>query len=707
MPRIAKVVVELALDREFDYEIPASLETQVFPGSRVVVPFGRGDTRGYVLDVVGESEWASLKPIKQVLGEKPYITEQLLRLAKWISEYYCSPVEHAVRAVLPGAVRKRSAGFKSAKFVTLCVDAVEAVDVEQLSKRSPRQYDIVRLLQAQGGMTQADLLRAVDTTASTVKALEKKGLVHVSDQRLSRSPDADLNYLKTEPLPLMDEQADALNQVEASIQHETPGVVLLYGVTGSGKTEVYLQAIEKVLDAGGGAIVLVPEIALTPQTIERFKGRFGDCVAVLHSHLSDGERHDEWHRIHDGTVQIVVGARSAVFAPVQRLGLIVVDEEHEPSYKQEESPRYNARDVAVMRGRMEGCSVLLGSATPSLESYLNAKTGKYQMATMRNRVDNRTMPSMRIIDMRIEAERAGRVAIFSQELVEAIRKRLERSEQVMLFLNRRGYSTSLMCEQCGYVAQCSQCSVSYTYHRNDERLKCHICGVEKSPPEQCPECNDPGIKYSGIGAQRVETVVNKLFPGARVRRMDADVTRRKEAYHEILGDFRGGKIDILLGTQMIAKGLHFPNVTLIGVVMADLSLHMADFRAGERTFQLLTQVAGRAGRGDIPGEVIVQTFTPFHVAIQAARRLDFEGFCDQEAEFRRELSYPPYAHLICMTFRGVKEELVAFVAESFLKKLRADLPEEIAISGPGPAPLARAKGYFRYQILRADLPVIS
>jgi primosomal protein N' (replication factor Y) len=541
-----------------------------------------------------------------------------------------------------------------------------------------------------------------------VRALAKREWLTLASENVRRDPLSHRNILRTNNLALMPEQAAALTAIRecgvnaaaaAPAGKRLPSVLLLHGVTGSGKTEVYLQAIEEFLLAGKGAIVLVPEIALTPQTVERFVGRFGPRVAVLHSHLSEGERHDEWHRIHEGVAQIVVGARSAVFAPVRDLGLIVVDEEHEPSYKQDEAPRYNARDVAVMRGHMEGCAVVLGSATPSLESWRNAQTGKYRLASLPRRADNCRMPHVEIVDMRIETERTGHASVFSRELAEAIHQRLQKKEQTMLFLNRRGFATSLVCPKCGFVAKCDFCSVTLTYHKTDDHLRCHVCGSNQKAPARCPACADPAFKFSGVGTQRVETVAQKFFPHARIQRMDTDVTGAKDSYERILGDFRSGKIDILIGTQMIAKGLHFPNVTLVGVVYADLSLHMPDFRAGERTFQLLAQVAGRAGRGEVPGEVFVQTYTPFHVAVQAARRTDYAGFCDQELEFRRELKYPPFGHLVCVTLRGLSEERTSFYADSLAKALQLKLASGVILSEPSPAPLARAKSYYRFQFM--------
>ena len=492
--------------------------------------------------------------------------------------------------------------------------------------------------------------------------------------------------------------------------------------------------------------MLVPEISLTPQTVERFKARFCSgplqtLVAVLHSHLSAGERHDEWHKIRQGRARIVIGARSAIFAPVDPLGLIVVDEEHEYSYKQEEAPRYHARDVAVVRGQMEGAAVVLGSATPSLESFHNAQKGKYALLQLPHRADDRKMPLVRVIDMRQEARKEKGTPIFSQKLKEEITLRLERREQVMLFLNRRGYATSLQCPKCGFVAECANCSVALTYHRSRQRLLCHICAYEAPAPTLCPngKCRNPAIRYAGLGTEKVEDTLTKLFPRARVRRMDSDALKRKDDYRRILGDFRTGKIDILVGTQMIAKGLHFPNVTLVGIIYADLSLHQPDFRAGERTFQLLTQVSGRAGRGEVEGEVVVQAFTPFHPAIQYARRHDFAGFYEQEIEFREQLKYPPISRAALLTLKGRNEEKVRLSADHVRKEIEklagrgsqkvgkresesaepvksgamsahfptfplSQLPAfhalpDLIIAGPAPAPLLRAETYYRYQIM--------
>ncbi len=724
MSRIAAVIVDISLDREFDYLVPEELLAEVKIGSRVVVPFGHRQIQGYVIGFPTRQRHPSLKPIASIVGKKAYLDETMLRLARWMGDYYCASFEAAVRTELPGAVRRKGAKFKQRNAVALM-----KYDAAEVGKISPKQQLVLDYLEKHGDSFVEDLIAELGITQSPVKSLEKKKIVKISQQQQARHPLSKHNILPSEPLDLMPEQAVALEQIVDSIdapqqdnhfcsvgrldqqlaetantthnnqKHERSRVILLHGVTGSGKTEVYLQAIAHVLQKDQGAIVLVPEISLTPQTVERFVSRFGDQIAVLHSHLSDGERHDEWHRIQEGKARVVVGARSAVFAPVVNLGLIVVDEEHEPSYKQEEVPRYNARDVAVVRGMMTDCVVVLGSATPALESWYNVQLGKYALATLAHRVDHRSMPTMRVIDMRAEMEKTGKPVVFSRILIDAIQQRLNKAEQVILFLNRRGYSTSLICQACGYVASCDECSVSYTYHRSDERIRCHICGADKGVPSICPECHDPEFRYAGMGTQRVEKIMNQMFPKATIRRMDADVTTKKDSYERILGDFRVGKTDILIGTQMIAKGLHFPNVTLVGVVYADLSLHIPDFRAGERTFQLLAQVAGRAGRGEVSGAVVVQTYTPFHPAVQAARRLDYEGLCDQELEFRKELSYPPFSHLICITLRGKDEQKVSFVAETLAKRIGEVVDENVILSEATPAPLAKAKGLFRYQII--------
>jgi len=738
---IARVTLEIALRREFDYLIPPELAGQIEVGSRVKVPFGPRQVMGCVTALAPDSPHTNLRPIARVVGRQGLVTPRVIELARWIAEYYCCAPETALKSVLPEAVRREEEGWRERLFVRVLPVTGD------LPKLTKRQTEIWNVLEEWREISLQELLRLTGATADTVRRLEDKGLVSIAPQISERDPYAHERILPTQPLVLNAEQARALAAIITAMdqgkaegggqsledsgqraedrrqkaegrnpqsairnpQSEAPSsTFLLHGVTGSGKTEVYLQAIAHALERGQGAIVLVPEISLTPQTVERFKARFCSgplqtLVAVLHSHLSAGERHDEWHKIRQGRARIVIGARSAIFATVEPLGLIVVDEEHENSYKQEEAPRYHARDVAVVRGQREGAAVVLGSATPSLESYYNARRGKYTLLELTVRVDNQKMPRVRVVDLRQEARREKGLAIFSRQLRDAIVGRLERHEQVILFLNRRGYSTSLQCPQCGYVAGCPHCSVALTYHRPKQQLLCHICGHETPAPLVCPnpKCRHPGIRYAGIGTQRVEETLARLFPDARVQRMDSDILQRKDDYRRILGDFRTGKIDILIGTQMIAKGLHFPNVTLVGIINADLSLHMPDFRAGERTFQLLTQVAGRAGRGDIEGEVFVQSFTPFHPAIQYARHHDFTGFYDQEIEFREQLKYPPVTRIALLTLKGRNEDKVKFTADHVRKELERALAgwKDLVLAGPGPAPLLRAESYYRYQLM--------
>jgi len=699
MGTIAQVVVEISLDREFDYRIPQTLQGIIKVGSQVIVPFRSRELRGFVVGLSNHSSFGNkLKEIVDVVGDKPLIPDPVMKLAYWMADYYCAPIESAVRTVLPSAVRKRGAKHKKQLMVSLH-QTQSPQDNKLLLTLSVKQKEVLECLKEKGSMTLMELKEQANCSDSPIRTLEKKGVLHIETKTILRDPHEGMELISTQPLSLMPEQQEALTQIIHSMQQAKPKVVLLHGVTGSGKTEVYLQAIQEAINQGKGAIVLVPEIALTPQTVDRFRARFGDCVAVLHSSLSDGERHDEWHRIRNGEAQIAIGARSALFAPIENLGILIVDEEHEATYKQEEAPRYNARDVAVMRGHLEGCCVVLGSATPSMESFQNVQRKQYLLSEMKMRVDDRAMPLIRVVDMCLEAENTGQAGLFSRELIDAIYDRLNQHEQVILFLNRRGFSTSLQCNQCGYVAECSSCSVSMTYHKKAHKLLCHICGAEENVPQRCPSCRDPEFKYSGAGTEKIEEVLSKLCPKAKVARMDSDTMRKKDAYRTVLDKFRTGKIDILLGTQMIAKGLDFPNVTLVGVLNADTSLNMPDFRAGERTFQLLTQVAGRAGRGEKAGEVIVQAHTPHHPAIQAARNLDYAGFRDQDLAFRKELSYPPFSHLVLVTFKGEVESEVQKTIDHFYQQLEPLLPQSVLHSPPLPAPLVRAKKMWRYQIM--------
>ena len=696
---VARVTLEIALRREFDYLIPPEFAGRVEVGTRVKVPFGRRQVLGCVTALADSSTFESLKPILKIIGAQSLVTPRVLELARWMADYYCCAPETALKSVLPDAIRKEREGWRERLFARVLPGGK---GIDALTKR---QTEIYHIIEEHQSIALQELLRLTGTTAQTVRKLEDKNLIEIAPQITERDPYANEEIIPTEPLKLNPEQAVALEKIIKG----SGKFFLLHGVTGSGKTEIYLQAIARGLEEGKGAIVLVPEISLTPQTVERFKARFSSgplqtLVAVLHSHLSTGERHDEWHKIRQGRAKIVIGARSAIFAPVEPLGLIIVDEEHEHSYKQEEAPRYHARDVAVVRGQREGATVVLGSATPSLESYHNAKRGKYTLLEMPSRVDDKRMPLVRVLDMRTEKSKGDKgPPIFSQRLKDAIHHRLEAGEQTILFLNRRGFATSMQCPDCGLVAECPNCSLSLTYHRREQTLRCHICGHRDRAPQRCPneKCRSPKIRFHGLGTEKVEDVLRKLFPKANVCRMDSDALKRKDDFRRILGDFRRGKIDILVGTQMIAKGLHFPRVTLVGIVYADTSLHLADFRAGERTFQLLTQVAGRAGRGDVEGEVVVQTFSPVHPAIQFARHHDFVGFFEAEMEFREQLLYPPFTRAALLTIRGRNEDKVKFSADHIKRELETLIPKlpDLVIAGPAPAPLLRAENFYRYQIM--------
>jgi primosomal protein N' (replication factor Y) (superfamily II helicase) len=675
-------------------------------GSRVRVPFRDKSALATVVAITEQSEAKGIRPIEALVGEAPILSEQLLELGRWISAYYCCPIETVMRSLLPQVIRRAEVGWKKQLFVQPG-RKIDNEELEKLRKRAPRQAELLEAVSRLEAPTRASqLLRQTSLDNQTLRALVKRGLVELRQEAVVRDPHADEQFIATSNLILNQEQTHALKEItEALDSPEKSRPILLRGVTGSGKTEIYLQAIRAALNRGRTAIVLVPEISLTPQTVERFKGRFADvqdAVAVLHSHLSEGERHDEWHKIHSGRARIVIGARSAIFAPLKKLGLIVVDEEHETTYKQEEAPRYHARDVAIVRAKIEKCVAVLGSATPSLESYHNAPIGKYRLVTLTHRIDEKQMPLMRIVDLRHERRKDKAAIILSERLRTAIADRLKKREQTILFLNRRGFSTSLLCSNCGEARNCPNCSVALTFHRHPAvagRLSCHLCGHTAAVPKNCPACGKDALIYAGFGTERVESTVSQIFPKAVVRRMDADSMTRKEAYRETLRNFRTGKIDILVGTQMIAKGLHFPNVTLVGIINADLALHLPDFRAGERTFQLLTQVAGRAGRGETAGEVFVQTYTPFSPSIQFARHHDFAGYFQQELEFRERCDFPPFKHAILITVRSPHEGRAKLSAETLKRRLQEALPQEFILGDATPAPLEKLQGQFRFHIL--------
>lgn len=691
--------------RALGYRVGPGLEG-IEAGSLVRVPLGRRTEQGVVMELGDDGSYAP-EHMKLVLGKEqpfPVLREDGLRLARWMAEYYCCGIEQVLEVMIPRAVR-RGMGPREERQVRLA-GSLKAEELEALEKRAPKQHAVLAFLkgqQARSSWPRTLLQKRLGVTAAVLDSLLDKGLLEehrVTCDRVAYGDESgEAELVGTAGFTLTEEQAAAADALIEILHAGTFRVELLHGVTGSGKTEVYMRLMKSVLAAGGGVIFLVPEVALTPQTVGRLRARFeaigGERVVVWHSQLSDGERLDAWRLVANGEARVVVGARSAVFAPVANLRLIVVDEEHEPAYKQEEVPRYHGRDVAVYRAMLNGALCLLGSATPSLETLQNVHSGKYGVKRLTRRVDDRQLPLMHVVDMRFE--KGG--GVFSRLLVEKLQRRLDAGEQAILFLNRRGHDSSLHCPDCGYVALCDFCSITLTHHLHDGRLRCHMCGYEAGVPRVCPHCRSPRIHYKGSGTQKVESVANKLFPGARIVRIDADTMRRRHALREQLAAFRQGRIDVLVGTQMIAKGLDFPNVTLVGLLDADLSMHLPDFRASERTFQLLVQVGGRAGRGDRAGEVVVQTYMPASPPIQYGRQQDFEGFVEDELAHRKEFGYPPFRHLIHHLIRGVNEDKVAFYAREWVKHAGPALKQlGVEIRGPAPCPVERIQNYFRYQV---------
>lgn len=695
-------------DKLLHYRVPGPLRAAVAVGSLVRVPILNRHRLGIVGEIGAPRGFPvdRLKAVAQVVHPFPALPPDLLQLARWMSAYYAAGLDTVIEAMLPAAVRGGTAP-RQEKLLALA-RALPPAEQAALARRAPRQAKLYAFLKQQFQPQKKPLvLSRLGLTAAVAAALVKRGLAREETRRLAREGYAD-DWAHGEvvaiiPPTLNEEQAAVVAAVRASLERGVFAAHLLHGVTGSGKTEVYLHAVETVLATGGGVIYLVPEVALTPQTVARLHGRLQAIapdhqVVVWHSHLSEGERFDGWLALATGAARVVVGARSAVFAPVHNLRLIVVDEEHEPAYKQDETPRYHGRDVAVYRAKLCRAVCLLGSATPSMESIANARAGKYRLATLTQRVDNRQLPAIDIVDMRVEMLRSRGATALSRQLVDKMHDRFERREQVILFINRRGYSSSMLCTACGHVETCPHCSIAMTYHRTDETLRCHLCGEQRPAPYACPQCRSPKIRWRGLGTQKVEEAVHRVLPRARVERMDSDTMTKKNRFRQVLTDFRLGRIDVLVGTQMIGKGLDFPNVTLVGLVDADLSMHVPDFRANERTFQLLVQVAGRSGRGERAGEVVVQTFTPQADAIQFARRVDFNGFADAELKMRAQYQYPPCRHLIHHLFRGPNPEKLRFVAEHWARQVKARLGGAVEVRGPTPSPIEKIKDEYRYQL---------
>lgn len=760
--KIACVIVDVPTrqtDRTFDYLIPDKWAGFVEPGTRVIVPFGPRKVNAFVVGTKVHSDHEKLKSIDEVLDIEPVLTSELLELGEWLAEQTMCFMTTALQVMLPRALKakvekeirlttsidklpedikkwfqktntvfwkdiqqtsqlnffhraianqdlevayqiKNRVTTKQVRYIDLAVseDAITKT-MDELPVQASKQKDVLGFLKDNKKPIKIqDLLKQINTTESPVKALVNKGLLKEEYHEVYRDPYEDRNFKKTVALPLSSVQEQAIKPILKSIEKQEHETFLIHGVTGSGKTEIYLQSINEVLKKGKDAIVLVPEIALTPQMVNRFKSRFGSQVAVMHSGLSTGEKYDEWRKIKRGEVRVVVGARSAIFAPFLNIGIIIIDEEHETSYKQEDNPRYHARDIAIYRGNYHQCPVVLGSATPSLESYARANKGIYKLITMEERINNQAMPGVEIIDMR-EQLRQGNRSMFSNELYEKLKDRLDKGEQVVLFLNRRGYSTFVMCRDCGHVVECPHCDISLTYHRSNHRLKCHYCAYETSLPSTCPSCASEYIRFFGTGTQKVEEELTKVLPEARVIRMDVDTTSKKGSHERLLDQFGQKKADILLGTQMIAKGLDFPSVTLVGVLAADSMLHIPDFRASEKTFQLITQVSGRAGRHELPGEVIIQTYSPEHYSIELASHHNYLPFYMEEMKHRKKFGYPPFYYLTLITISHQDLMKVVDATEKVSQFLRGSLTNQAKILGPVAASIPRIKDRYRYQCM--------
>ncbi|UNC92787.1 primosomal protein N' [Candidatus Contubernalis alkaliaceticus] len=699
----ARVVVDLWApgigDRYFHYLIPSKYISQVREGTRVMVPFGNRKLLGFVMGFDSTPDVDKVKEIISVVDQIPLLTRELLDLARWISSFYISPLVEVLKAILPNFYAT-TIKAKEITVVKLAVSDEEAGKYAAVNrKRAPRQSRILDILLKGGEMSLKDLLNLSQAGRQSVKALQGKNLLDLSNKRVIRGPFEDKLFGLNPRLKLNPKQEEVLTGIKNHLQRGLSGNILLHGVTGSGKTEIYLQVIEEVVKGGKEALVLVPEISLTPQMVKWFRGRFGSLVTVLHSRLSQGERYDQWCRIRQGEIKIVIGPRSAVFAPFSNLGIIIIDEEHETTYKQEESPRYDARDAAKRRSCFFSCPVVLGSATPSVEAYYRAQEGEDMLLSIRDRVEKRPLPPVEVIDLKEEINRGNRT-LFSKKLYESIKITLQKKQQVILFLNRRGFATFLVCRECGYVLRCSHCSITLTYHANQELLKCHYCHQEKGVPEACPGCGGNYIRFLGLGTQRVEKGVRDLFPQARILRMDVDATTRKGSHLDIFKTFQRGDADILIGTQMIAKGFDFPRVTLVGVILADTALNLPDFRAGERTFQLLTQVAGRTGRSSLGGKVIVQTFNPEHYSIMAAKKHDYQAFYQEELRLREQFQYPPYNQLVRVGFSSVSENNLSQKAGEFKGMLMESLKGiKAEVLGPCPCPLSKIRGRYRWHLV--------
>jgi primosomal protein N' (replication factor Y) len=700
--QVASVILDHALDRPLDYAVPEHLRSSAQAGMRVLVPVKGSLRKGTILELKKETEFPNIRPIAEMLSENPLISTDLFALANWMARHYCTPLRKVIQTMLPPSVRE-NAKAKEQLFVKALISQNELSALCQtLRSTAPLQAQLIDvMLKHPSGVLLSKLLEESAVSRSPLSGLIKKNILSCTKIAIDRSLLFDQDFFPTKAKKLNPEQTAALTKIQSSLTAGSFATHLLYGVTGSGKTEVYLQAIETVLSLGKGVIFLVPEIALTSQTVERLLSRFKEKIALLHHRLSPGERRDAWHQMQEGNVQIVIGARSAIFSPIPHLGLIIVDEEHEPSYKQQDQAFcYHARDVAVVRAKLCQATVVLGSATPSFESFANASNGKYLLSSMKQRPDNASLPAIRIIDMREEFAKTKGFTLFSEALLNGIEKRLKIGEQCLLFLNRRGYHTAQFCQHCAHILVCPHCDISLTYHRGDQILACHLCDYRTHPVTSCPKCKrDDGMKYKGAGTQQVERALHAIFPEVRTLRLDADTTRHKGSHEMLFKQFRSGKADILIGTQMISKGLHFPNVTLVGVLHADAGLNIPDFRSAEHAFQGIIQVSGRAGRAQLPGEVFIQTHIPDHPAILLAKEQNYEAFYTQEIASRKLFEYPPFSHFVKVSFSGPIPRKILLCAENIQRELIALLPPTYQILPIVPCGHAKIKDNYRFQFL--------
>ena len=693
------------LNRTFDYQIPVELEKNIAIGSTVLVPFGNMKKleEGFVIEIKDNSNY-KLKSIVKV-EEKKYLNKEKIKLAQIMARRYFCNIADCIKLMLPpGKTSKKIENRVNDKFQNFAYLLKDEEEIEQSIEnkkiKSDKQIRALRFLIENNEMPLSDLQMFADVSNAVIKTLKKNGYIEIIEKQIERNPFINKQIEKTSNLKLTKEQQKAYEQIAASIEFNEYEEFLLFGVTGSGKTEVYIQLIQKALEKEKTSIMLVPEISLTPQTVSRFISRFGEeKIAVLHSRLSIGERYDQWKKIERGDAKIVIGARSAIFAPIENLGLIIIDEEHDESYKSETNPRYNVKDIASYIAKKNNAPIILGSATPDLKTYSKALCGKIKLIELTKRANNSNLPQVEIVDLRQELAN-GNKSMFSNKLYDMIKQTKEKKKQTILFLNRRGFSTFVMCRDCGYTVKCKNCNIALTYHLKENKLKCHYCGYEMPNITICPECKGKNIRYFGTGTQKLETEINKYFPEAKTIRMDIDTVSKKNSHEDILNKFKNENIDILIGTQMVVKGHHFPNVTLVGVIAADSSLNIDDYRANERTFQILTQVAGRAGREKEKGNVIIQTYNPDNFCIECAKEQNYKKFYDAEIQIRKQLRYPPFCDIILIGINGKNKKQVEEGANVLYKYLNINKKDlEMDIYKPMPAPIDRIKNKTRWRII--------